>query len=201
MVTRRLSSFERGLGWSFAAWKVEPAAAIVDDGEMRAQEAELVDPAQLRSLRAVTAAGLFPELSSKAVAQVCVAGPAADFVLGDATLAPTPSPPPACDGGWWDPEQGKCAYWVPPPPPPPCPVYNASIPNSPGGHGANVSTLRFNAIWASIVGYALLFFPFLFLFGAYKFRAWRVCIGRRRRYARGGKYAAIPEGEPLLLPA
>ena len=179
LVTRRLSSFERGLGWSFAAWKVEPAAAIVDDGEMRAQEAELVDPAQLRSLRAVTAAGLFPELSSKAVAQVCVAGPAADFVLGDATLAPTPSPPPACDGGWWDPEQGKCAYWVPPPPPPPCPVYNASNPNS---------------AWVSIIGCALFL---LILLGAYK-------LGTRSGGAgngtsRSGNYSSIsPERESLL---
>eukprot|EP00978_Attheya_sp_CCMP212_P047159 scaffold421244_cov58-Attheya_sp.AAC.4 len=118
LLARQMASFETGLGWTYPAWKLyNPEATDVD-------MSVLDTPAKLRSLKHVAAAGLFPSLGdNKATLSACLNPPVADFVLGDDTMSPTPGPPPACDGGWWDPDLGKCAYWIPPPPtvaPTPC---------------------------------------------------------------------------------
>jgi hypothetical protein len=117
LLARQLTSFERGLGWTYPAWKLYD-----DDADSLGF---LNTPAKLKSLKHVAAAGLLPSLFDSAPAQLaCLNPPVADFALGDDTVAPTASPPPACDGGWYDFETKKCAYWVPPPPtgaPTPCP--------------------------------------------------------------------------------
>jgi hypothetical protein len=121
LAVRKLASFEQGLGWIFAAWKVssdETAAGTI------------ATPAQLHSFKAVSATGLFPDLHSYVVGSdtleddlpACLNPPLDDFILGDETLSPVPAPPPDCGNGWWNYTIQDCSYWVPPPPPPPCPV-------------------------------------------------------------------------------
>ena len=100
---RQLFAAERGLGWSFAAWKIldsdESSTDVVDD------------PAKLLSLRDVVKAGLFPDLASSFPAQSsCLNPPKNDFVLGDDTLAPTMGPPPDCGNGWWNSTTSQCEY-------------------------------------------------------------------------------------------
>ena len=68
----------------------------------------------------MAAAGLLDlSIASNATAlgAACLNGPQADFVLGDATYAPTPGPPPDCGNGWWNFTTSQCDYWIPPPPP------------------------------------------------------------------------------------
>jgi len=109
---RQMASYERGLGWSFAAWKVRSGS-----------ESGIIDsPAKLLALKDVAAAGLMPSLDNSTLQSECLNPPLSDFVLGDATLAPTPSPPPNCGNGWWNATTEKCDYWIPPPPPPPPPA-------------------------------------------------------------------------------
>ena len=121
LAVRKLASFEQGLGWIFAAWKV-------DDDETASGTIET--PAQLHSFKAVSAAGLFPDLHTYEINSddlgdgipACLNPPLDDFILGDETLSPVPAPPPDCGNGWWNYTIEDCSYWVPPPPPPPCPV-------------------------------------------------------------------------------
>jgi hypothetical protein len=109
--SRQLFAAERGLGWSFSAWKVSNTDVV----------GVLDTPAKLMSLQDVAAAGLFPHIPSKmgavAARAACLNPPENDFAMGDATYAPTPSPPPDCGNGWWNFETLKCDYWIPPPPP------------------------------------------------------------------------------------
>jgi len=114
LAARQLYAYEQGLGWSFSAWKlynnVEPG--VIDS------------PEKLLSLRDVVAAGLFPDLTDYDDYKLaCLNPPVSDFILGDATLAPTMGPPPDCGNGWWNYSTSKCDYWIPPPPtasPTPC---------------------------------------------------------------------------------
>jgi hypothetical protein len=109
--SRQLFAAERGLGWSFSAWKVSNTdmAGVLDT------------PAKLMSLQDVVAAGLFPHLPAKkgavAARAACLNPPENDFAMGDATYAPTAGPPPDCGNGWWNYETLQCDYWIPPPPP------------------------------------------------------------------------------------
>lgn len=137
---RQLYAYEQGQGWSFAAWKlwgVNPENLGVLDV-----------PAKLLSFQNVVAAGIMPSLfdldepiqypleNSSPVGLACLNPPNADFVLGDATLSPTPAPPPSCGQGWWNVTTAKCDYWVPPvtdppapaPTTPPCPVCSNETP-------------------------------------------------------------------------
>ena len=124
LAVRKLASFEQGLGWIFAAWKVshdETGSGTIET------------PAQLHSFKAVNAAGLFPDLHTYVMGSddlgddtpACLNPPLDDFILGDETLSPVPAPPPDCGNGWWNYTIQDCSYWVPPPPPPPCPVCEA----------------------------------------------------------------------------
>ncbi|GKY93510.1 hypothetical protein MPSEU_000318400 [Mayamaea pseudoterrestris] len=114
---RQLFSYEHGLGWSFATWKLHGG-----DKSSSSSGSTLDSPASLLALKNVAAAGLFPSLDGddKAavheIAAACLNGPEADFILGDRTLAPTMGPPPACpNNGWWNYTAEACEYWVPPP--------------------------------------------------------------------------------------
>jgi hypothetical protein len=122
-LVRQLASFEQGLGWIFAAWKVS------EDDDLSLPAGSITAPAQLHSFTAVTAAGIFPNLHSYVTGSndiddipACLNPPLDDFILGGDTLAPVPAPPPDCGNGWWNYTIQDCSYWVPPPPPPPCPV-------------------------------------------------------------------------------
>lgn len=112
---RQISQYETGMGWSFAAWK------LLGDSE-----GILETPASLLSLKDVAAAGILPSLTSEdaGIQLACLNPPLADFGLGDDTLSPSLAPPPACDGGWWDPAEEACAYWIPPTP---CPTGEPQI--------------------------------------------------------------------------
>lgn len=113
---RQIYAFERGMGWSFATWKL-----LGSEGDAEVS-GELATPAQLLSLQDVVAAGLFPTLNDdSSLGEACLNPPENDFVLGDDTLAPTPGPPPDCGNGWWNYTTSKCDYWIPPPKPT-CPV-------------------------------------------------------------------------------
>lgn len=110
---RQIFAYEHGLGWSFATWK------LYDEDD---DKPGMIDsPAKLLSLKDVAAAGLLPPLAHKHPATLaCLNPPESDFVLGDDTLSPTPSPPPDCGNGWWNFTTAQCDFWIPPPPPPPC---------------------------------------------------------------------------------
>lgn len=110
---RQLYAYERGLGWSFAAWK------LYDENKI----GYIDDPAKLLSLKDVAEAGLFPALDDPLPAnEACLNPPKVDFVLGDDTLAPTMGPPPDCGNGWWNYTTEVCDYWIPPPEPTPAPT-------------------------------------------------------------------------------
>ncbi|KAG7351768.1 hypothetical protein IV203_007816 [Nitzschia inconspicua] len=105
---RQLFAAERGLGWSFATWKLygNDNVGVIDE------------PVKLLSLQDVVKAGLFPSLDKEIPAQsACLNPPENDFMLGDDTLSPTQGPPPDCGNGWWNYTTEKCDYWIPPPPP------------------------------------------------------------------------------------
>jgi hypothetical protein len=115
---RQLYAYERGLGWSFAAWKVYGSA----------NTGKIDSPAKLLSLKDVAEAGLFPDLRSKTPAKkACLNPPENDFMLGDATLSPTAGPPPDCGNGWWNYTTSSCSYWIPPPPPTAAPTVACPI--------------------------------------------------------------------------
>lgn len=100
---KQLFSYERGLGWSFAAYKLygdDENAAVIDS------------PAKLLSFKNVAAAGLLSSLGDAQLA--CLNPPQSDFVLGDDTASPSASPPPDCGNGWWNMEKQACDYWIPP---------------------------------------------------------------------------------------
>jgi hypothetical protein len=123
---RQLYAYERGLGWSFAAWKIYGSG----------KTGKIDSPVKLMSLKDVADAGLFPDLKVKIPAKkACLNPPENDFMLGDATLAPTAAPPPDCFPGWWNNTINNCTYWIPPPPPTPsptvaCPVCDDCISNT-----------------------------------------------------------------------
>lgn len=91
--SRQLFSYEQGLGWSFAAWKVlgsDEAPGVIDSF------------AKLLSFKDVTAAGLMPSLVDEPFPiEACLNPPKADFVMGDRTYAPTAAPVD-CGNGWWN---------------------------------------------------------------------------------------------------
>ena len=97
---RQLFALERGLGWSFATWKLykNDNVGVLDS------------PAKLLSLQDAIAAGIFPNLNSSPIpaSGACLNPPDQDFVLGDDTLAPTMGPPPDCGaaGAPWPPPTG-----------------------------------------------------------------------------------------------
>jgi hypothetical protein len=96
---RQLFAAERGLGWSFATWKLytNDNVGVLDE------------PAKLLSLQDVVKAGLFPSLDKKIPAHLaCLNPPENDFILGDETLSPTMGPPPDCGNGWWNYTTEKC---------------------------------------------------------------------------------------------
>uniref|UniRef100_A0A7S3KZU2 Uncharacterized protein n=1 Tax=Amphora coffeiformis TaxID=265554 RepID=A0A7S3KZU2_9STRA len=105
---RQLFAYEQGMGWSFAAWK------LYDD---TSDSGTITDFAQLLSFKDVYAAGLMPSLDAGHT-EACLNPPASDFVMGDATYAPTAAPVD-CGYGWWNETTHNCSYWIPPPPPPP----------------------------------------------------------------------------------
>jgi anti-sigma28 factor (negative regulator of flagellin synthesis) len=126
---RQLFAYEKGMGWSFATWKLY--------GSNPNKMGVLDQPAKLLALQEVVAAGIMPPLDdldlplrfpldsgSAPVALACLNPPENDFEMGDATYAPTPSPPPDCGPGWWNFTTDQCDYWVPPSPAPTpgCPV-------------------------------------------------------------------------------
>jgi hypothetical protein len=110
---RQLYSLEQGMGWSFATYKLWD---IHDDDKMTSKKEKerhssraiahtdpdsiLDQPAKLMALKNVVAAGLFPSLKhTNDYSQACLNPPLDDFVMGDATLSPTPAPPPDCGNG------------------------------------------------------------------------------------------------------
>jgi len=107
---RQFSTFERGAGWSFAAWKLF--------GDETGVEGVIDSPAKLLSLKDVAAAGLMPFLTGgeKTASHnlSCLNGPINDVAMGDATYPPSPAPPPSCGNGWWNFETLQCDYWIPP---------------------------------------------------------------------------------------
>ena len=117
---RQLFAFEQGLGWTYASWK------LYDDDSLA-----IDSPAKLLSLKAVAAAGLFPDLGSD-TAGACLNPPESDFLLGDETLSPTLAPPPDCGDGWWNYTTHNCTFWIPPqtPAPSPCPSCDCSSSSS-----------------------------------------------------------------------
>ena len=115
LASRQLFTYSKGLGWSFSGWKL-----FGDDGD-DGKKGNIDSPAKLLCLRDVAAAGLMPSLSGigkSSLSAACLNGPKADFVMGDATFAPIPAPPPDCGYGWWNFTTKKCDYWIPPPPTP-----------------------------------------------------------------------------------
>lgn len=104
---RQVYAAERGLGWSFATWKLlnNDNVGVIDR------------PEKLLALLDVVEAGMFPKLNVKIPAQnACLNPPVNDIVLGDDTLAPSMGPPPDCGNGWWDYTEKKCKWievWVP----------------------------------------------------------------------------------------
>lgn len=96
---RQLFAAERGLGWSFATWK------LYDDDTVGV----LDNPAKLLALKDVSEAGLFPNLKKDFPAKLaCLNPPVNDFMLGDETLAPSMGPPPDCGNGWWNYDTKQC---------------------------------------------------------------------------------------------
>lgn len=166
---KQIFSYEKGLGWSFSAWK------LYDESQV----GTIDSPEKLLSLRDVAAAGLLPS-SWDDTSLACLNPPLADFVLGDDTLAPSPAPPPDCGNGWWNWDLQACEYWIPPtaaptepcptcptcqvcPVPDPCPVCPTPL-----THVALVQAATGGAAVALLVAYVL-----------------RVC-------GRGGGYTALP---------
>ena len=151
--TRQLFAYEQGLGWTYQAWK------LWNRGEGGSVDYSAVDsPDKLLSLKAVLKAGLLPDLTGDNLwdnmAHACLNPPETDFVMGDATLAPVPAPPPDCWPGWWNSSINDCTYWVAPPTDAPvgCPVCaecddsNSSGPidlNQVMGRGDNVTNTLF----------------------------------------------------------
>lgn len=134
---KQIFSYEKGLGWSFSAWKLygEKHVGVIDS------------PAKLLSLKDVSAAGLLPPLDGASTSLACLNPPASDFVLGDDTLAPSPGPPPDCGNGWWNFDLQACEYWVPPTPAPtvacPTPLTNTALVQAAAGGGAVALLLGF----------------------------------------------------------
>ena len=91
---RQLFAYERGMGWSFAAWK------LYDDTSSSSSGGTIQHFAQLMSFKDVYAAGLMPPLE-EGHTEACLNPPVSDFVMGDATYAPTAAPVD-CGYGWWN---------------------------------------------------------------------------------------------------
>jgi hypothetical protein len=212
---RQLYAYERGQGWSFAAWKLWGA-----DPD---NPSELDVPAKLLSFSNVVAAGIMPSLfdldepilypleNASPVGLACLNPPNADFVMGDATHAPTPAPPPSCGQGWWNASTAQCDYWVPPatdpptaappaPTAPPCPVCSNETPLV--SETPLFSLLGSNEIAAPLMGNAMgenptpnhsafaaqVFFPGVMLSLMVSFFVYRVVGGTRRQ-----GYVQVPD--------
>ena len=91
-LARQFYAYERGLGWSFATWKLYDSS----------NEGVIDIPAKLFSLKDVVSAGIFPDMDGIPAVDACLNPPENDFMLGDDTLAPTMGPPPDCGDGWWN---------------------------------------------------------------------------------------------------
>ena len=138
---RQVFAYERGLGWNFATWKL-----LGNDDE---DSSDFIDtPAKLLALKNVAAAGLMPSLDGEddSLSLACLNPPESDFTLGDATLSPTPGPPPDCDPGWWNATTEVCDYWIPPPTPAPCNATSFEIATA----GANAKELSLAAIGGAL---------------------------------------------------
>ena len=100
VIARQLYAYERGLGWSYATWK------LYDDGNDSSYAGVLDSPFKLLSLKDIAAAGLFPDITNGEgtipAVDACLNPPVNDFALGDDTLQPTMGPPPDCGDGWWN---------------------------------------------------------------------------------------------------
>lgn len=142
---RQVFAYERGLGWSFAAWKLHSEQGSTD---------AIDSPAKLLSLKDVAAAGLMPSLKKDSVAALaCLNGPEPDFILGDDTLAPTPGPPPDCGNGWWNFTTSQCDYWIPPPPPKCEPVPTSHKALGLAAAGGAAVTIVIGAVVLKLLGY------------------------------------------------
>lgn len=158
LATRQIAAYERGLGWTFAAWKVWEDDNTPATSTTGKKTSFIEHPAQLLSFKAVTAAGLMPDNFKDHggrvyTAAACLNPPLTDFVLGDATLAPVPAPPPDCGNGWWNASIQDCTYWIPPPPPPPCPVCDATTACHNSNNNNNTNTTSAVAKMRSIGGH------------------------------------------------
>lgn len=145
--SRQIFSYEQGMGWSYTAWK------LYDD-----DHSDLLDsPAKLVAFKNVAAAGLILPLTSNTsdddFIMSCLNPPVSDFVLGDATLSPTPGPPPDCSPGWWNETIEDCTYWVPPPTDPPTfqPTMEPVICPEPLTRMAEIKSASIGAIFTFIV--------------------------------------------------
>lgn len=168
---RQLFSYEHGLGWSFAAWKLYSE----DDGNVGVLDSW----AKLLSFKDVAAADLVTSLITDQDQRACLNPPVADFTLGDATLAPTPGPPPDCGNGWWNASINDCSYWIPPAPTPvPTRAPFTASPTVPCPECAICSGDDMSMLYAGAAG---------FLVGVVAMALWN-CIASRRR----GGYTEIP---------
>lgn len=147
LAERMLSTYSKGAGWSFSAWKLY---ADDNDGEIDA-------PAKLLCLRDVAASGLIASLktvgSPNNNSLACLNGPVADFHMGDATFSPTSSPPPDCGYGWWNATTLKCDYWIPPAPTP-NPTYMPTF-ACPSCEERGVTELGYAAVGGAVVALVL----------------------------------------------
>jgi hypothetical protein len=174
---RQVFAYERGLGWSFATWKLYGETSFGD----------IDKPVKLLSLKDVTTAGLFPDLTSDSLMPAklaCLNPPTNDFILGDDTLSPTPMPPPDCGQGWWNATTSKCDYWIPPPPTPQpttaptegCPVCNDDC-TAPKGAAETQQLVQAGLSGALVAGVLVAL-------------AMKYCFGAGRRSTEG--YSTIP---------
>jgi hypothetical protein len=140
LAAKKVSTYERGgVGWSFAAWKLSEA------------QATSIGPyaTSAWSLKGAAAAGLFPMLDLSASssswqepAEGCLVPTVPDFVMGDATYAPSAEPTPYV---WVSPPGWK----VPTPQPTNCPELPAAAVEG-GASGGDAQTVAAAAASASV---------------------------------------------------
>jgi hypothetical protein len=205
---RQLHAYERGRGWSFAAWKLWD----MDPGMVGVLDI----PAKLLSFQDVVAAGIMPSLfdldnpisyplkNESPVGLACLNPPNNDFVMGDATYAPTPGPPPSCGNGWWNFTTLQCDYWIPPvtdppslsPTAAPCPVCSSETPlfsllgsSSSGSARDNENAHAAPSIHSHLTRVAEIFLPGVLLSFLISFFVYRSLSRSKRR-----GYVEVPEG-------
>lgn len=206
---RQLYAYERGQGWSFATWKL---------WGMDPEKLGVLDiPAKLLSFQDVVTAGIMPSLfdldnpisyplqNESHVGLACLNPPNNDFVMGDATYAPTHAPPPSCGNGWWNFTTSKCDYWVPPitdpptlsPTSAPCPVCSNETPlfsllgsSRPGSVSDNMTTDSASSSHSHLTRVAEIFLPGVLLSCLISLFVYRTLSRSRRR-----GYVEVPEGK------